>query len=283
MGLPQTSMNSGFTKLFSSIITSSLWVEPDPILRVWIAMLATCNAQGEVEGSIPGFASLCRIGVEEMTIAEEKLLSPDPHSRSHEQEGRRIERIEGGWRIINYLKYREKGQDKPGSRAAYMRQRRCNALQSNVTCTTEAEAEAVLSNKQTNNGHPTLEEVKAAAGMSGMVEVDAVAFWNHFEASGWIDRNGHRIVNWRAKMNTWKTVARASPYERSHQSSASSPTERILMSKELERVERRLSDLRSRGSTVAGGATIYTTPQKSEIRALRDRRDELKKGLGFIA
>ena len=114
----------GFTKLFSSLVTSSIWCEKDTTLRVWIAMLATCDSRGIVEGSIPGFASLARVSVEDMEEAERILSGPDEHSRTKTKEGRRIEACDGGWVILNYLSYREKGQDKEGSRAPYFRERR---------------------------------------------------------------------------------------------------------------------------------------------------------------
>lgn len=104
-------------------------------------MLATCDAQGQVDGSLPGFASLCRISLDQMRECEAKLMSPDPESRTKTDEGRRIVRINGGWQIVNYTAYRERGQDKNGSRAAYMRIYR-NTLHSTVTRNTEAEAEA---------------------------------------------------------------------------------------------------------------------------------------------
>lgn len=101
---------SGWTKLFSSIVTNSVWVEPDATLRVWIAMLATADAEGLVEGSVPGFANLAWVTTEEMRLAVERLSSPDPDSRTPDFEGRRIEPIEGGWRILNYQGYCERGQ-----------------------------------------------------------------------------------------------------------------------------------------------------------------------------
>ena len=57
---------------------------------------------------------------------------------------------------------------------------------------------------------------------------------------------------------------------------------RISQEKELERVEKRLAELRAAGTTTATG-TMYTTPQKAELRTLKDRREELKKSLGFSA
>jgi hypothetical protein len=115
---------AGFAKLFASITESSVWVEPDFVLRVWIAMLARSDADGIVEGSIPGFASLCRVPIEQMEEAIKRLSGPDPYSRSKEHEGRRIECFDGGWRVLNYPKYRAQGQAKEGSRAPYYREYR---------------------------------------------------------------------------------------------------------------------------------------------------------------
>ena len=145
---------SGWTKLFGSIVTSSVWIEPHPVLRVWVAMLALADANGIVEGSIPGFANLCRVTIPEMEEAILKFSSPDLYSRSPEAEGRRIESVPGGWRIINRNKYRDRNQDAPGSRAAYFREYRKNvaqrsAQQLNVARNTETEIEKETEKKLT--------------------------------------------------------------------------------------------------------------------------------------
>jgi hypothetical protein len=93
-------------------------------VRVWIAMLAMCDARGVVDGSIPGFANIANVSIAEMRQAIEILSSPDPDSRTPDNEGRRIQAISGGWQILNYLTYRARGQAKDGSRAEYERNRR---------------------------------------------------------------------------------------------------------------------------------------------------------------
>jgi len=115
---------AGFAKLFSSITESTVWGEPHHVVRVWIAMLAKCDADGIVDGSLPGFAHLCRVNLTEMNDAIERLSAPDPHSRTKDHEGRRIQSFAGGWRVLNYTKYREQGQAKEGSRAPYYREYR---------------------------------------------------------------------------------------------------------------------------------------------------------------
>jgi hypothetical protein len=115
---------AGYSKLFSCLTTSTIWCQDHPTRIVWITMLATCDSDGFVEGSIPGFANLARVTISEMEHALEILKGPDPYSRTQANEGRRIEDVPGGWRILNYADYRNRGQSQEGSRAPYMRSRR---------------------------------------------------------------------------------------------------------------------------------------------------------------
>ena len=98
---------SGFTKLFSSIVTSTIWREPAHVCKVWITMLAIADKHGIVEGSVPGLADLARVSLDECVAALDRFRSPDPWSRTQEHDGRRIEDIRGGWRLLNYAYYRD--------------------------------------------------------------------------------------------------------------------------------------------------------------------------------
>lgn len=99
-------MSVTFTKLFSSITESTVWCEPDRTRLAWITMLAMADSRGRVWGSVPGLANRARIPVDDMRVAIMTFLEPDADSRSKECDGRRIEEIDGGWRLINYEKYR---------------------------------------------------------------------------------------------------------------------------------------------------------------------------------
>lgn len=99
---------SGFTKLFSSIVASSVWCEDDKTRLVWITMLAMSNRDGVVEASMPGLANAARVSVEDCRNAILKFESPDLDSRSTAHEGRRALKIEGGWKLLNYETYRRK-------------------------------------------------------------------------------------------------------------------------------------------------------------------------------
>lgn len=97
-----------YAKLFSSILSSTIWLEDHHIVRVWIALLAMKDQDGIVEASIPGLAHQARVTVAEAEEALQKFLSPDPYSRTPEHEGRRIAPVDGGWIVLNHEKYRMK-------------------------------------------------------------------------------------------------------------------------------------------------------------------------------
>lgn len=139
---------------------------------------------------------------------------------------------------------------------------------------------------QTNNRVPTLEEVKTRAGMTGMLEADAVAFWNHFEASGWIDKNGHPVVRWQAKMDTWKTVARAAPLETAHHAggNGSRPKSVFELRAVIEAKNTMAAEIRARYcSDAAIGHHWSDQTKRTEYLALKRESKALLKQLGNMA
>lgn len=99
---------TGFTKLFGSIVASTIWREPHETRIVWITMLALANKHGRVEASLPGLADLARVTIPECQSALAALEGPDEFSRTKEHDGRRVAPCDGGWLVLNYAKYREK-------------------------------------------------------------------------------------------------------------------------------------------------------------------------------
>jgi|GEM_PF-3584655 len=110
---------AGYSKLWTTIVTSSVWSEDDKTRIMWITMLAVTEADGHVSGSIPGMAAVARLSITDTQIAIDRLCAPDPYSRSLEFEGRRITESPGGWQILNYDKYRASRDE--DERKAYMR------------------------------------------------------------------------------------------------------------------------------------------------------------------
>jgi hypothetical protein len=149
-------MMSGYTKLFSSIITSTIWREDNVTRIVWITMLALRNQRHVVEGSIPGLADVARVSVDECRAAILKLESPDPDSRSKVHDGRRIVPVDGGWLIVNGEKYRRAMS--LDDRREYLRQKKAeerarvnkdvNTRQQKSTKSTQTETETETETKR---------------------------------------------------------------------------------------------------------------------------------------
>ena len=95
-----------FTKLDSGIVNSSIWNEPPETRVVWITILAMSDENGFVATARSGLMRAANIPTDKFDLAILTLESPDPESRSPDNDGRRIVKIEGGWIIQNHDKYR---------------------------------------------------------------------------------------------------------------------------------------------------------------------------------
>lgn len=95
-----------YTKLFSSILDSSVWLLPPASVKVWIMFLAARDRDGMVRmATNHNVASRAHVTLEEATEAIAQLEGPDPHSSNPDNEGRRIERVDGGWMVLNAKVY----------------------------------------------------------------------------------------------------------------------------------------------------------------------------------
>ena len=98
-----------YSKLFSSLWKGSLYGARNE-QHVFVYLLGNCDAEGIVDVVPEAIASATGIPVEEVRGALVALEGPDPRSRSTEEQGRRIKRLdpdrEWGWLIVNYQKYR---------------------------------------------------------------------------------------------------------------------------------------------------------------------------------
>lgn len=245
-----------YAKLFSEIVTSTIWCEDDATRIVWVTMLATADKNGEVMASVPGLARLANVPLEATRNAIETLLSPDPDSRTPDDEGRRIEPIDGGWVLLNYQKYRQKATDCDRAEKARIRQRRWRERRARNADVTpeplrnadvtpplrqnpqaEAEADTKAEHKDTHTSRTSeippcslAEAVQAGAQM--MVCTDAASKWWHERDSvGWVDGKGNPIIRWQSALkaygDTWRNVeARNGSRGSGHQDKPKSFSER---------------------------------------------------------
>lgn len=118
---------SGYVPIFRSIVQSTVWQTPPPTRCVWFALMMLADRNGVVEASVPGLAREAVVTLDECEEALAVFLSPDRYSRTKSDEGRRIEAIDGGWRILNYVKYRDKLMDMRAAEQNRRRVARCKA------------------------------------------------------------------------------------------------------------------------------------------------------------
>ncbi len=96
----------GFTKLDSGILQSSIMAEPPETFKVFVAILASTGPDGIARISSTFLAAACFFPLDVVDEALVTLEAPDPRSRSLNDDGRRIRRVDGGYFVINYDKYR---------------------------------------------------------------------------------------------------------------------------------------------------------------------------------
>ena len=99
-------MNHGYTKLFGTLISSSVWTLPDPVRITWITMLALADKDGIVQASIPGLAQISKVSLQDCQNAVDLFSQADQWSRNKDYDGRRIEAVDGGWKILSYGRYK---------------------------------------------------------------------------------------------------------------------------------------------------------------------------------
>lgn len=96
-----------YNKLFTKILDSSIWLEDNPTRLIWITMIAAMDETGFVQfASIKNLAHRAIVSEDEAIKAVAKLEGQDPDSSDPENEGRRLEKVPGGWIVLNAEKYR---------------------------------------------------------------------------------------------------------------------------------------------------------------------------------
>lgn len=97
-----------YNKLFTKILDSTIWLAPTDQRIVWITFLAAMDEDGFVAlSSVDNVAARARVTVDAAASAIQAFEAPDVVDPGQENEGRRIERVPGGWLVLNAEKYRE--------------------------------------------------------------------------------------------------------------------------------------------------------------------------------
>ncbi|KKM20857.1 hypothetical protein LCGC14_1641290 [marine sediment metagenome] len=107
-------VSGGFVKLYGDkLLDSSVWVgTPHNVKILWITMLSLADREGQVMKSLPGLARRADLTRTETVEALSFLMAPDPDSQTKLYEGRRVQELEKGWLLLNYVDHRDYRSDK---------------------------------------------------------------------------------------------------------------------------------------------------------------------------
>lgn len=126
-----------YNKLFSKILDSSVWMESKETRLVWLTLIAAMDEDGYAHFASPkNLAQRAVLTLEETESAIKVLESPDPYSADPDNDGRRVERIPGGWIVLNAGKYREivtRQEIREGTRRRMAKHRASTKSDSEVT------------------------------------------------------------------------------------------------------------------------------------------------------
>lgn len=225
-------MSDGYTKLFSDIVDSSIWDESPETCKVWVTLLALSNADGLVRGSVGWLAAKSRVTVAVCEFSIKKFSAPDPKSRTPDNDGRRIEVLEDGWLILNYLIFRDRLSMNPIAVKTRERVRkhreRYHALR-NAKSVTPAHSASASESVPVPGGckggirfeKPTMPEMELYAAKLGFPVLEIQKFYDYYESNGWrVGRNP--MKSWQAAMRNWKNNIRTYG-NKNHQRSPENP------------------------------------------------------------
>lgn len=200
--------------------------------------MALADANGEVHASIPGLARAANVTLRKAEDALATFLAPDSYSRTKDNEGRRLEVIEGGWRLLNYDHYRrimsadERREYKTRKQREYRERKQggnvdnggqMKSVGGRKKADTDTDTEVILPSGSItadapaqDANIPTLEEVKAfgrKAVPEAIPDDCCERFWHwHTNSNGWVKNNA--LIKWQNVLRQWWNRDKTDPKHR---------------------------------------------------------------------
>lgn len=254
-----------YAKLFASLYQGTLRGQSDEIL-VFTNLLAHADVDGVVDKHWRAIAEETGLSRERVEAATANLEAPDPESRSSEQDGRRIVRMDPhrgwGWMIVNHGKYKaikseeDRRQQNREAQARYREKLVSNSKQASaevssdkqdkpiqiyitdvdvpvdtknsIDCAAGAATLVITPKRGTKKfTSPTIDEVAEYCRVRGN-QVDAKRFFNYYESNGWmVGRN--KMKDWKASVRTWEANAvGAAPSQAGRQKTAQEARQEVF-------------------------------------------------------
>lgn len=201
-----------FAKLSSRITKSSLWSEECYVRVVFLSFLAEKDENGFVESDYYAMQRTCNVTIEEFDKAVKILESKDDRSRTPDNDGKRIKRVQGGWIVLNHEMYKlPEDVKREQTRLRVQRYRSVTEALQSVTdelpsvSVSDSVSEEDKSDERRNKKNiipPKLEWVEAYCKERNN-GINAKTFIDHYTATNWM-RGKNKIKDWQACIRTWE-------------------------------------------------------------------------------
>lgn len=174
-----------FVKIYDTILSSSINDASIEVRWLWIALLAMSNPDGVVHGTISAIARLANMPEDKTAAAMEELCSPDPSSSTPDEDGRRVEKLEGNvWHLINYEKYRARRDPDDERRLVRERVRRYRERKKAAAQDVQDKSNPVLESPQVSTvgaGNPKGEIRKRKKVVRPEYSLEFEMWWSEFK------------------------------------------------------------------------------------------------------
>jgi hypothetical protein len=147
-------MRNPYTPVFRRTLQSRIWALSPSTRCVWLWLRLIADPEGYVNADLAGVAAGANVTPDEARRAMEGFLAPDPDADPEDpHEGRVLERVRGGWLIIDYAPSVElaRSESRNARNAQYARARRAREAAERE----EARAYIDLEEVAANDAEPT--------------------------------------------------------------------------------------------------------------------------------
>jgi hypothetical protein len=109
----EEALMAGYTPLYETLLTGTLYGRW-PHTGIWACLLSRASREGVIDETPQFIAASIGVDVETLMRCINDFMAPDPGSRTHDHDGRRLALIEPnrpwGWKVLNHSKYKEKAR-----------------------------------------------------------------------------------------------------------------------------------------------------------------------------
>jgi hypothetical protein len=182
------------------MLDSTVWQQPADCRCVWITLLAEMDEDGFARfGNVKALAHRARVSEEACQEAVMYFESPEPDSSHDDDDGRRIERVPGGWMILNRKKYADivrRVDAKEATRLRVQRHRDRKRKEAGVT-----PSNAVLRNVTPSDSDTDTDKTQTVVTTTDVEPEGSTAFGDPVKRvfKHWQDRYNHPQANLDAK------------------------------------------------------------------------------------